>query len=49
MLANPNRKHKEKIMSQICEGVIFIEGRDDMIPDSHIYVIGKTESKENSP
>lgn len=33
-------------MSQICEGVVFIEGRDDMIPDSHVYVIGKPESKD---
>lgn len=33
-------------MSQICEGVVFIEGRDDMIPDSHVYVIGKPESRD---
>ena len=33
-------------MSQICEGVVFIEGRDDMIPDSHVYVIGKPDSKD---
>lgn len=31
-------------MSQIAEGVYFIEGRDDMIPDSHVYLIGKPGS-----
>lgn len=40
------KKHKGKIMSEICEGVVFIEGRDEMIPDSHVYVIGKPESKD---
>jgi len=35
-------------MSQISEGVFFIEGKDDMIPDSHVYVIGKPESGDLS-
>jgi hydroxyacylglutathione hydrolase len=35
-------------MTQICEGVYFIQGRDEMIPDSHVYIIGKTESKDLS-
>ena len=28
-------------MTQVAEGVYFIEGQDDMIPDSHVYIIGK--------
>jgi glyoxylase-like metal-dependent hydrolase (beta-lactamase superfamily II) len=35
-------------MTQICEGVYFIPGRDEMIPDSHVYIIGKPESKDLS-
>jgi hydroxyacylglutathione hydrolase len=35
-------------MTQICEGVYFIQGRDEMIPDSHVYIIGKPESKDLS-
>jgi glyoxylase-like metal-dependent hydrolase (beta-lactamase superfamily II) len=35
-------------MTQICEGVYFIQGRDEMIPDSHVYIIGKSESKDLS-
>ncbi|MBN2418207.1 MAG: MBL fold metallo-hydrolase [Deltaproteobacteria bacterium] len=35
-------------MTQVAEGVYFIEGRDDMIPDSHVYIIGKPDSKDLS-
>ena len=35
-------------MKQISEGVYFIQGRDEMIPDSHVYIIGKPESKDLS-
>jgi len=35
-------------MSKISEGVYFIQGRDEMIPDSHVYIIGKPESKDLS-
>ena len=31
-------------MNQVTEGVYFIEGQDDMIPDSHVYIIGKPET-----
>lgn len=27
-------------MKQVAEGVLFIPGRDDLIPDSHTYIIG---------
>ncbi len=33
-------------MTQITEGVYFIQGQDEMIPDSHVYVIGKPSSKD---
>ncbi len=35
-------------MAQVAEGVYFIEGQDDMIPDSHAYIIGQPESKDLS-
>ena len=35
-------------MTKVAEGVYFIEGRDDMIPDSHVYVIGKPGSGDLS-
>ncbi len=35
-------------MSRISEGVYFIKGQDEMIPDSHMYVIGKPESDDLS-
>ncbi|MBW1779856.1 MAG: MBL fold metallo-hydrolase [Deltaproteobacteria bacterium] len=35
-------------MKQITEGVHFIPGQDDMIPDSHVYLIGTAESKDLS-
>ena len=31
-------------MQQITEGVYFIQGQDEMIPDCHVYVIGKPSS-----
>lgn len=33
-------------MSKIKEGVYFISGRDEMIPDSHTYVIGENSSND---
>jgi len=33
-------------MIKIAEGVYFIQGMDEMIPDSHVYVIGKKSSKD---
>ncbi|HBF42671.1 MAG TPA: MBL fold hydrolase [Desulfobacteraceae bacterium] len=35
-------------MKQIREGVYFIPGQDEMIPDSHVYVIGKPSSGDLS-
>lgn len=35
-------------MNQVIEGVYFIEGRDDMIPDSNIYIIGKPGTNDLS-
>jgi len=35
-------------MTQVAEGVLFIEGRDDMIPDSHVYIIGRPGSQDLS-
>jgi hydroxyacylglutathione hydrolase len=35
-------------MPQIREGVYFIQGQDEMIPDSHVYVVGKPESQDLS-
>lgn len=34
------KSHREINMQQIKENVYFIEGRDEMIPDSHCYLIG---------
>jgi glyoxylase-like metal-dependent hydrolase (beta-lactamase superfamily II) len=33
---------------QVTEGVYFIQGQDEFIPDSHMYVIGKPDSKDLS-
>ncbi len=33
-------------MKQIADGVYFIQGQDDLIPDSHTYVIGKPSSED---
>ncbi len=35
-------------MPQVSEGVYFIPGQDEMIPDSHTYVVGKVSSKDLS-
>ncbi len=35
-------------MTQVTEGVYFIQGQDEMIPDSHIYVVGKPDSQDLS-
>ncbi len=35
-------------MAKISEGVYFIEGQDDMIPDSHTYIIGDPSSRDLS-
>jgi hydroxyacylglutathione hydrolase len=35
-------------MKQITEGVIFVHGRDEFIPDSHVYVIGEPSSGDLS-
>jgi len=35
-------------MSQITEGVYFIKGQDEFIPDSHVYVVGKPGSQDLS-
>jgi hydroxyacylglutathione hydrolase len=36
------------VVQQVTEGVYFIQGLDEFIPDSHMYVIGKPESKDLS-
>ena len=33
-------------MVEVTEGVCFIQGQDDMIPDSHVYLIGLPSSKD---
>lgn len=33
-------------MKQITEAVYFIPGRDDMIPDSHVYLIGRPDTHD---
>ncbi len=33
---------------KVCEGIYFIEGQDDMLPDAHMYIIGKQDSKDLS-
>lgn len=37
---------KERNTTQITEGVFFIPGQDEMIPDAHVYVIGRRSSKD---
>lgn len=39
---------KESAMTEITEGVFFIEGQDEFIPDSHVYLIGKPASGDLS-
>ena len=33
-------------MAKITEGVFFISGQDEMIPDSHVYVLGEPSSQD---
>ncbi|MDQ1336184.1 MAG: fold hydrolase [Thermodesulfobacteriota bacterium] len=33
-------------MKQITEAIYFIPGQDDMIPDSHVYLVGRPDSKD---
>jgi hydroxyacylglutathione hydrolase len=33
-------------MKQVSEGVWFIQGQDEFIPDSHVYVLGKASSHD---
>ena len=35
-------------MKKITEGVYFIPGQDEFIPDSHVYLIGKPSSRDLS-
>jgi hydroxyacylglutathione hydrolase len=35
-------------MTQIAEGVYFIQGQDEFIPDSHVYVLGKADTQDLS-
>ena len=35
-------------MTQVTEGVYFIKGLDEFIPDSHTYVVGKPKSQDLS-
>ena len=35
-------------MKQVAEGVFFIPGQDEMIPDSHVYLLGDPDSKDLS-
>jgi hydroxyacylglutathione hydrolase len=35
-------------MKQITEGVFFIPGQDEMIPDSHVYLLGMPDSDDLS-
>jgi hydroxyacylglutathione hydrolase len=38
----------ERDMPQMIEGVYFIPGQDEFIPDSHAYVVGKPSSRDLS-
>lgn len=35
-------------MKAVTEGVFFIQGQDEFIPDSHVYVVGKPGAKDFS-
>ena len=35
-------------MKQVTDAIHFIPGQDDMIPDSHVYLIGKPDSQDLS-
>jgi len=45
---NLKRFGKGKPMPEITNGVYFIPGQDEMIPDSHVYVIGMPSSQDLS-
>ena len=35
-------------MEKVIEGIYFIPGRDEMIPDSHVYIVGESHSHDLS-
>ena len=35
-------------MTKVNEGVFFIQGQDEFLPDSHVYVIGDPASNDLS-
>jgi glyoxylase-like metal-dependent hydrolase (beta-lactamase superfamily II) len=35
-------------MKRISENIVFIQGQDEFIPDSHVYIIGEPSSKDLS-
>ncbi len=35
-------------MEKVIEGIYFIPGRDEMIPDSHVYILGESHSHDLS-
>lgn len=35
-------------MAQITEGIYFIQGQDEFIPDAHVYIIGKPDTQDLS-
>ena len=35
-------------MTKITEGVYFIPGQDEFIPDAHVYVLGEPSSRDLS-
>ena len=35
-------------MEKVIEGIYFIPGRDEMIPDSHVYILGESHSRDLS-
>lgn len=39
---------EEDTMAQVVEGVYFIPGQDEFIPDSHVYVVGNPSSQDLS-
>lgn len=39
---------EESIMVEVMEGVYFIQGQDEFIPDSHVYLVGEPSSEDLS-
>ena len=35
-------------MTKVTEGVYFIQGQDEFIPDSHVYIVGEPASEDFS-